>query len=314
MNLKVKRVFKILFAVAIASAFIVGCKKDKDTESIPYLHGSVRFKCPTHVRPGYTGTATASGAIAPDGSTVNYYWVATWRKYIYDTTAVYDIIMPKDTVGTFSLSCYAYAKGYNNISSTQYIVIVDDNLGKTITKSDISETDDHFTDSRDGTVYYTTEANGLTWMRNNLAYKDSGVPFKDAEAMRKIYGHYYNWTEASSACPEGWRLPTAAEWEGLSEDAGAMMVDAYFNGERMWEYWPAVKITNSTKMSVLPCGYAIAASYNAFKGEFDYATFWTSDSVDEDYATYKYIHVKQPKVYSAKGDKNSFLASVRCVK
>ena len=314
MNLKVKRVFWILFAAALATAAIAGCKKDDETETIPYLHGSVRFNCPTHVRPGYTGSATASGATAPDGSKVSYYWTSTWNKYVYDTTTVYDIKMPTDTIGTFSLTCYAYAKGFNNISSTQYIVVVDDNLGKTITKSEISETDEHFTDPRDGTDYYTTTANGLTWMRNNLAYEGVGIPFKEAKAMRKIYGHYYNWDEAQTACPEGWRLPTAAEWEGLSKDSGALMVDAYFNGERMWEFWPSVKITNSTKMCVLPCGFAIAASYNSFKGEFDYATFWTADSVDGDSATYKYIHVKQPGIYSGTGDKKSFLASVRCVK
>ena len=170
MNMKVKRVLWILFAAALATAAIAGCKKDDETETIPYLHGSVRFKCPTHVRPGYTGSATASGATAPDGSKVSYYWTSTWNKYVYDTTTVYDIKMPTDTIGTFSLTCYAYAKGFNNISSTQYIVVVDDNLGKTITKSEISETDEHFTDPRDGKEYYTVTAGGREWMRQNLAW------------------------------------------------------------------------------------------------------------------------------------------------
>ena len=102
--------------------------------------------------------------------------------------------------------------------------------------------------------------------------------------------------------------------ETFSGVAGGMMVDAKFLGTRMWEYWPQVKITNKAGFSALPVGYAVDSGSSAkFTGTDNYAAFWVSDP-DSDFGHYRYIFVKQNDVQFGSGDKESFRASVRCVK
>lgn len=324
------RVLLSMLACCLAILALAGCKKDNEEETLPYLSGSVRFSLPTHVRPGYREVIEASGASAADGSTVGYYWYSSWGDGTYDTTSTFKVKIPSDTIGTLTLSCYAYAEGYNRIGSSVSIIVVNDELNGSLKKTDISADNERFLDERDNMYYYTAEVAGLKWMRNNLAYDGVGVPFMEAEPMRKPYGHYYTWNEAQTACPEGWRLPTDAEWAALASEvsgnsfsegdqfngvAGSLMVNAEFNKEKMWEYWPAVSITNKSKMSIIPCGYAVLSKHNIFAGENEYATFWTATEKSDDpqMAVYRYIHVKKPDVFVGKGDKTSFRASVRCV-
>ena len=87
-----------------------------------------------------------------------------------------------------------------------------------------------------------------------------------------------------------------------------------FNDNKMWTFWPDVKINNSTKFSAIPVGYAIdQEGIVKYIGVNQYASFWTSDSQDGT-ATYRYIYVSKNDVFSGRGDKESFRASVRCVK
>ena len=74
-----------------------------------------------------------------------------------------------------------------------------------------------FTDSRDQVIYKTQEINGLMWMLDNLQFKtDSSWCQKNDPKSCEKYGRLYTWEDAMSACPDGWRLPTQAEWMDLS--------------------------------------------------------------------------------------------------
>ena len=53
-------------------------------------------------------------------------------------------------------------------------------------------------------------------------------------------------------------------------------------------------------------------TYNS-NTRLNYAAFWVSDP-DSDFGHYRYIFVKQNDVQFGSGDKESFRASVRCVK
>ena len=93
---------------------------------------------------------------------------------------------------------------------------------------------------------------------------------------------------------------------------------ATFNTDR--ELWPYVNEvgdpTNNSGISAIPAGYARRTnglwSYN---GVFEYAIFWTS-SVDEatGKAICRVINNESPVVYKDARDKETFAASVRCVK
>ena len=73
-----------------------------------------------------------------------------------------------------------------------------------------------FTDDRDGTTYKTvTFTTGQTWMAENLDYYISGSSCYEGSCSR--YGRFYTWEDAKRACPDGWHLPSNAEFEALIE-------------------------------------------------------------------------------------------------
>ena len=74
-----------------------------------------------------------------------------------------------------------------------------------------------FTDPRDQAIYKIQEINGLTWMFDNLQFKtDTSWCQQNNPENCKKYGQLYTWYDAMTACPDGWRLPTQAEWMDLS--------------------------------------------------------------------------------------------------
>ena len=317
----------MLAALAAMALLAPGCKKKSEDEVLPSLDGALYFQIKPYVRAGDVITLTADGLEHPDGKGIGYWWKITAIGDQKDTVKLEDedkvpvktFTVPDDKTGLFSASCGAFAKGYYSTTAERSFYIVDPKIQQLITGTGIEPEDAHVTDPAERAGegdYYTVEAGGLTWMRNNLASTASGSALFDCEVMSYPLGRFYTWNEAQTACPEGWRLPTDAEWGALGTDAGTLMTDAYFNGEKMWEYWPQVKITNSTGLSVIPAGYAVLGDYNQFYGMLEYAAFWTatSDPADDTMALCRYINVNEAELFVDARDKASFGASVRCVK
>lgn len=346
------RNLKYCVLLAVAAVFAASCSDDEDDAvSYPSLSG-LTFNCPVFVAPEQVVTFTPDGIEHPEGKGIGYYWKVSPSKPEADTTRLENGLNPdtgkesdgsfvhkfSDTLATYDVTCYAFAEGYNGDAYTVSVAVVKGGLDQSITGTGIRKTDNHI--SIDGTDYYYTAIAGLDWFRNNLSSMGKGSALLGEEVTSDVFGRYYSYEEAMTACPEGWRLPSEADWNSLCSAVGAevsaeystikgvaakLFANASFNGEPMIQYWPSVgEITNSSKLSLIPSGFAnlgtkdAAGKYPsaAFDGLYDYVAVWTSDSVDgeEGMAYYRYMVTDQPDFYVGKGDMKSFGASVRCVR
>lgn len=347
--MSLRKLYSLLLAAAVVVA-AASCKDDDDDASQPTLNG-LKFECPLFVTPGQHVEMTPKGVVHPEGKIVGYYWKVTPTMSKIDTTRYengLDTEGPEgkesdgtfeftfsDTLGTYDVICYAFASGYTGDSYILEVAVVDGGLDRTITGTGIGKNDPKVT--VDGIDYYYTTSNGLDWFRNNLADVSSGAAYGNEIAASSVFGRYYTYEEAMTACPDGWRLPTDAEWLMLcGEDpakmqhktvggmASKLFANASFNGEAMLEYWPQVgEITNSLNMAIIPSGFANLGEksgdgypYAQFEGIIDYAVVWTADKVEgeEDMAYYRYLVSDKPEFFIGKGETASFGASVRCVR
>ena len=149
----------------------------------------------------------------------------------------------------------------------------------------LSACSESFTDSRDGQSYGVVKIGEQTWMAANLNFETAGsfCPEGDSRNCKRL-GRLYSWAEAASVCPEGWRLPTKADFEKLiaemlkggvassKGDAGAALKakDGWFkkgNGSDVLGF------------KALPAGYRGADG--KFDGIGGYAYFWSATEDDE---------------------------------
>lgn len=342
-----------LLWVTLALAAAVSCKKDDDAEVAPALNGTLSFNVTGFVNPGYVAKMTPAGLSHPEGKGIGYHWKVTPGMSFADTTRLESGLSPdgqpsdgsfsykfRDSLATYTVSCYGFAKGYSSSYTSRYVTVVKPGLDGSLTGTGINKKDPNIT-VEGNTYYYANPAGKLDWMRQNLAVTPYGAAYANAEATSSILGRYYSYEEAINACPEGWRLPTDAEWRELAREinsksdaeayqtipgiAADLMADVSFNSNKMWEYWPQVgEITNKSEISAIPAGYANLGEkaedggYPAasFFGMYEYAVFWTADLVDgePDMAYYRYLICDQPDMYAGKGDIKTFGASVRCVR
>lgn len=78
-----------------------------------------------------------------------------------------------------------------------------------------------FTDPRDGQVYKTVQIGNQIWMAENLNYEIEGSwCYDNNPEYAQKYGRLYTWEAAMKAAPEGWHLPSMAEFETLLAAVG----------------------------------------------------------------------------------------------
>lgn len=346
-----RKLFPIILAGVLVTA-AVSCKKDDDGDSKPSLDGMLTFNIPAFIHPKEVLIMTPKGVSHPDDKGIGYYWKVSPGMETADTVRLENGLSPEghvsdgsfryhfpDSIGTYTVSCYAFAEGYNSSYASSYTTVVIGGLNGSITGTGIIASDRKVT--ADGNDYYYTQHNELDWFRNNLANPASGASYYNSDAMLTVFGNFYSYEDAVKACPEGWRLPTDADWVALANSinpesdavagepikgiAASLMVSAKFNKMEMWEYWPEVgDITNSSRLSVLPAGYSNLGEKNnegkypnaSFSGVYEYAVFWTADKVEgnENMAYYRYLICDQPDMLIGKGDTKAFGANVRCVR
>jgi len=328
---------KTLSALILLGGFaLAGCKKEEETESAKYVLGSLTFDMPEYAQYGEVLEMTPSGAYHPDCTkqkdgtyrdSLGYYFMTSYDD-VKDTVKKFTdpVGAPKtfrltvrDTkLGKVIVSAYAFAPDCYSASASKNLQVVNPGYGEgySITGFEYSASDP--TVAIGSRNYYTTMVNGRTWLRENVGLETMGVPRANVQVMYKIFGGFYNYSEALSVCPDGWELPSKAEYEALVgsvSNVGDLYGNIKFNDTKMWTYWRDVHITDATRMSIIPVGFAVKADDNVtFKDIYKRAVFWTKDSADENNAIACYFYESTNCLYSGAYNKNDFYASVRCIK
>ena len=137
-------------------------------------------------------------------------------------------------------------------------------------------------DPRDGKMYKTTVIKSQVWMAENLRYDSEGghtYCFNDDKANCRKYGRLYNYYAAKNACPDGWHLPSKAEWLTLINELGGEA--AAGKALKSTSGWKSEGNGNDDyKFSALPVGYSIKDTYYSMDEE---TQFWASTGYGGNY-------------------------------
>ncbi len=194
----------------------------------------------------------------------------------------------------------------------------------------------------DGNSYNTTKIGLQRWMAENLRttkYNDGtsislvtgGTAWanlttpgycyfdNDPGEYSVPYGALYNYyvvadTSSLNVCPEGWHVPTRAEWDTLTTYLGGLPVAGGKMKETGTFYWDSnnVGATNETDFSGLPGGHRFFGGTFNFIGSFGY--WWSStESTSNTNALYLLLYYDVEYVGRFADHKRSGF-SVRCLK
>ncbi len=125
---------------------------------------------------------------------------------------------------------------------------------------------------RDGTAIPTGHSN---WKWNNLSTGAYAV-YDNNESNATTYGYLYNWfaaVDSRNIAPEGWHVPTDAEWQTLVDYLGGFLVAGGKMKEGHWNS-PNTGATNESGFTALPGGYRYDDGGYDNMGRYD--SFWSS--------------------------------------
>ena len=175
-----------------------------------------------------------------------------------------------------------------------------------------------FTDARDKKAYKTVKIGDQIWMAENLNYNASGSKCYDNKPDNCVkYGRLYNWNTAIKACPKGWHLPSAEEWQILvnfvGETAGKKLkATSGYNADE----GKSGNGTDNYGFSALPGGQS--GSDGKFLGVGRMGTWWTASECGNDWGTEKAVcnrgmGYRTDDVQLYLGGSKRLLFSVRCL-
>lgn len=150
-------------------------------------------------------------------------------------------------------------------------------------------------DIRDSHIYITVRIGNQCWMAENLNYyipTDSWC-YDDSNYNCDIYGRLYTWfammngesgtnnnpSNVRGICPDGWHLPSNAEWQELTDLLGGDSLAGIKLKESGLGHWasPNTGATNSTGFTALPGGVKRPLVLGGgFDSKYTHGIFWTT--------------------------------------
>ena len=242
-------------------------------------------------------TATSGGNVTSDGG-----GTVTARGVCWSTSSNPTLSDSHTTDGSGLGTFVSYITGL--IAYTQYYVrayatnSVGTAYGNEISFTTLQPFQCGETINYSGQTYNTVEIGTQCWLKENLnvgtmipgSQSQTGAPpiekycYNDDPANCNIYGGLYQWDEmmlgstlpgVQGICPDGWHIPTDAEWTILTTFLGGLSVAGGKMKEEGYVHWsfPNTGATNISGFTALPGGYNVS-------GSFVYLTtmgyFWSS--------------------------------------
>ena len=186
-----------------------------------------------------------------------------------------------------------------------------------------------FTDARDGNSYGYVTIGNLDWTTENSRYdtgsddtrriySTKGTPSDDTnlndQKTLERYGYLYSWKGAQEAVPEGWRLPTDADWQQLEEALGMSADEAQGDA---WRGSYQGQLLADTRTLGLGYGGFYDANSTSFAIKFYFMQamgyYWTATSPSDGVAYIRKIMYNNTKVYRHTSKTNNMM-SVRFVR
>ena len=201
-----------------------------------------------------------------------------------------------------------------------------DNMGKSASAEisvSLESNIGYFFDPRNGQTYKTVKIGNQTWFAENLNYvTENSWWYNNSQTNGAIYGRLYKWDEALTVCPNGWRLPSDADWKNLEIQIGMSLAETEKNGPRGTDEGIKLKYTNGWKNNASgdnSTGFsALASGFKNLEGDFNQLgyveSWWSSDKYDSTYSWIRLLSCWNTEKVVRTGLKKECGASIRCVK
>jgi len=176
-----------------------------------------------------------------------------------------------------------------------------------------------------GQTYKTVKIGSQTWLAENLNYNAPGSNcYGYSDFYCDVYGRLYDWATAMSLspscdestcsdqiqpkhrgiCPEGWHIPSDADWDILISYAGGYSAAGRYLGSSEWGG------NDQHGFSALPGG---GGSGGGFYNIELHGYWWTASEINGNLAYYRLMLYSGDGEYWNYYDKSN-LFSVRCLK
>ena len=343
----------LLPALIIIATAIVGCKKDPNANTGPYIQGSISIKVPLYLLVSQSVDIKLNINITEPTSNVSYEFSLPGfsSETVTNSDGIITGLIAPSVAGKYTVTASATHPDYNSISAIQQTVTVID-LSSPESYSGYTNGEGSITDVRDNKQYYFTHIGSLDWFTSNLSWSGAGQSIDSVKALDYIYGRLYTWEEATGnasasglgggpqgVCPSGWSVPTNDDWTnfasalagtpltfndvwiGLGNNASAEIL---IDGSRVWAiYSPDNRHINTHKWNGVPAGSFARTSTNPgnvpdqyfFNNRGRSGLWWSSTESSTDMASYRHIDDQTSDFPAENSVSKKYLGtSVRCVR
>ena len=200
-----------------------------------------------------------------------------------------------------------------SVLSASFLLLLSPMIGCSSKESptSIPQGSDAQTETQNIGGYKTANIGGVVWMAENLNIEtDGSYCYNDVPDNCSIYGRLYTYEAAQTACPDGWHLATADEWDFLNITVGTNSSASYYlKSTAGW--WTDVGNGNDAYgFTALPGG--IRNNDGVYSDLTLAGYFWAEASTEGNSASYE-LHYNTSNLAKQTKISEESAMSVRCV-